>query len=135
MRGEPRRQRQSRSVRDGRTAAERELLTLVRANGEALERLVGAVTELVARLDRAAPPLCAPDLLPHPGNSPLRRLSERERQVLGLIARGYSIKRTAAELGLAPTTVSTHRARIFEKLGVTDLPALIRLTLLHEEPL
>ncbi|GII01598.1 response regulator [Planobispora takensis] len=47
-------------------------------------------------------------------------LSERERAVLGLVARGCTNKETAAELFISETTVKTHLAHIYTKLGVSD---------------
>jgi len=44
------------------------------------------------------------------------RLSDREFQVLSMIAAGKKIKEIAAELSLSPTTVATYRARILEKM-------------------
>lgn len=45
-------------------------------------------------------------------------ITERERQVLQLLADGRSNKEIAARLGLSPNTVKTHVARLFEKLRV-----------------
>ena len=50
--------------------------------------------------------------------NPLLRLSTREYEIVQLIARGMGNKEIAAHLAIAPTTVSTHRARIMEKLQV-----------------
>lgn len=44
-------------------------------------------------------------------------LSERELQVLELVAQGRSNKLIARELGLSPHTVKRHMARIFNKTG------------------
>ena len=44
-------------------------------------------------------------------------LSPRESGVLGLVRRGYSNKRIALELGIAPETVKSHAKKIFLKLG------------------
>jgi len=48
------------------------------------------------------------------------RLTAREQEVLALIARGYSNKRIARELGIAEKTVKTHVGHVLAKLGVTD---------------
>jgi DNA-binding NarL/FixJ family response regulator len=45
-------------------------------------------------------------------------LSDREREVLQLIAEGHSTKSIAAVLGISPGTVETHRSHVFEKLDL-----------------
>ena len=45
------------------------------------------------------------------------KISERELEVLGLIASGRSNKEIARRLEVSPNTVKTHVARLFEKLG------------------
>jgi len=59
------------------------------------------------------------------------RLSEREREVLGLLAAGLTSKEVARRLGLSPETVENHRARVLEKLGVANTAAAIGLAHQH----
>ena len=47
-------------------------------------------------------------------------LSQREHEVLRLLARGYSNKRIAAELALSPETVKDHCARLYAKFATRD---------------
>jgi NarL family two-component system response regulator LiaR len=47
-------------------------------------------------------------------------LTPRERELLGLIARGFANKRIAFELGIAEKTVKTHVSNVLAKLGVAD---------------
>ena len=54
------------------------------------------------------------------------QLSEREREVLGLIVEGLTNKEIGRALGLSPRTVETHRANLFAKLQVESLAHLIR---------
>ncbi len=57
----------------------------------------------------------------------LRRLSERELEVLRAIARGLMNKEIAAELGVSIRTIETHRSNIMEKLQVDGPIELGRL--------
>ena len=58
-------------------------------------------------------------------------LSAREREVMRLLVRGMRNKEIATTLSLAPTSVSTYRSRIMVKLGVEDIPSLVRLAIEH----
>ena len=50
-------------------------------------------------------------------------LTEREQEVLRLIAKGRSGKQVAKQLGISPKTVERHKTRIFAKLGVPNQAA------------
>ena len=54
------------------------------------------------------------------------QLSEREREVLGLIMAGLTNKEIGRALTLSPRTVETHRANLFAKLDAESLAQLIR---------
>lgn len=53
-------------------------------------------------------------------------LTPRQREVLQLIAEGRTSKEVAGLLGLSIKTVETHRAQMMQRLGVHDLPGLVR---------
>lgn len=55
----------------------------------------------------------------------LPALTPRERDVLALLALGYSNKRIARDLGLSPDTVKDHLGRLFAKLNEGDRVALL----------
>ena len=52
-------------------------------------------------------------------------LTDREREILGLIAAGKSLPEIAKELYLGVTTVKTHVQHLYEKLGVSDRAAAV----------
>lgn len=56
-------------------------------------------------------------------------LSSRELEVLQLLAEGHSTKETAAQLGLSPKTIESHRMKLFKKLDVTNVVQLSRLAI------
>ena len=68
-----------------------------------------------------------------------KQLSEREWQVLRLIALGYTNQQIADRLSLSVKTVETYRARIADKLGLRTRAELVKYALQHglldEEPL
>lgn len=59
-------------------------------------------------------------------------LSDRELQVLQLLARGRSVRDIAAELHLSDKTISTYRARILEKLQLRSSGELVRYAIRSE---
>ncbi|GAA3382973.1 response regulator transcription factor [Cryptosporangium minutisporangium] len=64
----------------------------------------------------------------HPDPGPrLRALTEREREVLVLVAEGLSNDQIAARLVLSPATAKTHVSRIMTKTGVRDRAQLVIL--------
>jgi DNA-binding NarL/FixJ family response regulator len=65
------------------------------------------------------------DALPH------TKLSDREFQVLRLLAAGKSVTEIADELNLSGKTISTHKARLMEKLGVANASELLLYALHH----
>jgi DNA-binding NarL/FixJ family response regulator len=64
--------------------------------------------------------------------APHQSLSERELQVLRLLIAGVGLADIAAQLVISIKTVSTHKARLMEKLSVTNTAALMRYAMQHQ---
>ncbi|MGS0742785.1 response regulator [Glaciimonas sp. GG7] len=60
---------------------------------------------------------------------PHESLSDRELEVLKLLASGESLVKIALKLHLSPKTVTTHRTHILEKMGMSSNTALVRYAL------
>jgi two-component system invasion response regulator UvrY len=66
-----------------------------------------------------------------PGKSPHEKLSDREFQIMCLIASGKSLKEIGEALCISGKTVSSYRARILEKMGMSTNADLTRYALEH----
>ena len=63
--------------------------------------------------------------------SGIASLTAREREILQLIVNGKSNAEAAAILGLSPRSVETYRLRLMQKLGIEDLPTLVKFAIRH----
>ena len=101
-------------------SASREVIEAVRIVQAGRRYLSPRVAEIVAQgvSDRS-------------GVSPLNSLSQREREILKLVADGYSSAKIGAMLHLSPKTVDTYRSRMMQKLHVSDLAGVIKLAIQH----
>lgn len=101
-------------------SASREVIEAVRIVQAGRRYLSPRVAEIVAQgvSDRSAV-------------SPLSSLSQREREILKLVADGYSSARIGTLLHLSPKTVDTYRSRMMQKLHVSDLAGVIKLAIQH----
>lgn len=78
-----------------------------------------------------------PDRSPSAIPDPFEELSERERRVMDELLTGAGVKEIAARLNLQPTTVATYKARLYDKLGVSnllDLQAMVSTWMKSEAP-
>jgi two-component system response regulator NreC len=64
-----------------------------------------------------------------PAPDPLHRLSAREREVLQLIAEGYTNKEIASKLVISVHTVNAHRVNLMTKLDLHDAQSLTRFAI------
>ena len=85
------------------------------------ERHIGA--DIAFRMALAALPGCEA--------SPFARLSQREMQVMLMVAQGQSVHDISDHLCLSSKTISTYRYRLYEKLGVGNDVELARLAIRH----
>lgn len=60
------------------------------------------------------------------GSGPYDLLSDREKEVLGWLAKGYSNKEIGESLFISVKTVETHKSNLMEKLGLRTRPELIK---------
>ncbi len=60
---------------------------------------------------------------------PLSTLSPRERQIILMVVKGQSSTEIGLALHLSSKTVATYRSRLMQKLGVPDVPSLVRLAI------
>jgi DNA-binding NarL/FixJ family response regulator len=63
--------------------------------------------------------------------SPVSRLSKRERHILQLVVEGKSSSEIGSQLFLSPKTIETYRSRIMHKLSINDVPGLVKFALQH----
>jgi DNA-binding NarL/FixJ family response regulator len=101
-------------------SASREVIEAVRVVQAGRRYLSPRVAEIVAQgvSDRS-------------GVSPINSLSQREREILKLVADGHSSAEIGTLLHLSPKTVDTYRSRMMQKLHVTDLAGVIKLAIQH----
>ena len=96
----------------------------------AAEKLLGALRKVAAGgvhvSDAAAASLVATARAPH------QELTDREFEVLRLLAGGRSPTEIAAHLHLSVKTVSTHKAHVQDKLGLAGTADLVRYALEHK---
>lgn len=64
-------------------------------------------------------------------DDPLARLSSREREILQLLVEGKSNTKIAELLFLSPKTIETYRSHLMQKLGIGDLPSLVKFAIQH----
>jgi DNA-binding NarL/FixJ family response regulator len=105
---------------------------LKRASADELQRAIGTVMEgrfylcsELSPLARHLPTLPA-DGLP---NKPLDQLTNRQREILQLIAEGETTKGIALLLKISSKTVEYHRAQLMERLNIFDLAGLVRFAM------
>ena len=96
------------------------------ARGYLLKRSAAEELGIAIRAIEAGDVYLSPDISRHVVDAASPRITPRQRQVLKLVARGQTTREIAAQLGLSPRTVDTHRADLMSRLGVRDAIGLLR---------
>lgn len=88
------------------------------------ERLLRAILDALHRSE--------PSFAEAPGlsqiQSRLNSLTERQKEVMGLIVQGFTNKDVAERLGISARTVEVYRAAVMQKMGARSLADLVRLS-------
>jgi two-component system response regulator NreC len=105
-----------------KSAADRDLVSAVRAVANGDMYLGPAASRVLARALTAKDPLEAE-------RARYEKLTERERDVLRLVAEGYSAPEIGAKLFISAKTVDTYKQRIHEKLGFAHRADYVKLAL------
>lgn len=90
------------------------------ASAQELEQALRAIVSAGSYFSRAV----TQQLLKPTESPPTELLTDRQLEILRMMARGKSSKEIGFELGLSSKTVDAHRARIMERLGIGDLANL-----------
>ena len=107
-----------------KTANQNDFLEAIRhvRNGETY--LCQRSVQILAASHRQTPSL--------PSSKPATMLTPRERQILTLIASGFSSKEVASRLFISVATVDTHRANLMGKIHARNVAQLIRYAMDHD---
>ncbi|WP_066272873.1 response regulator [Hydrogenophaga palleronii] len=99
-------------------SSSRDVLKAVEEASEGRKHLGAGVAELAVE-----------GLMNESARGSIQSLSAREQQVILLVVRGLTSAAIGEQLHLSPKTVESYRSRLMAKLGVGDLPALVRLAI------
>jgi DNA-binding NarL/FixJ family response regulator len=90
----------------------------------AINQVISGENYLPTELTQASSPEASPS--ESSGSDGQVDLTPRQREVLTLIAEGYSTKNIARALGISGKTVETHRAQLMDRLNIHDVASLVR---------
>lgn len=105
-----------------KSAPYEELITAIRSVAEgsaylypsATKKLMQQYSEMIRRGDT---------------DGPFESLSEREKEIMAWIAKGYSNKEIAEHLVISVKTVESHKSNLMDKLGLKSRPELVKLAM------
>lgn len=94
----------------------------------ALDRVLGGELYLSSEISNRLLKKLPAQQLTHQ-KTPLEELTERQREILQLIAEGQTTKAIALILNVSPKTVEYHRMQLMQRLNIFDIPGLVRFAL------
>lgn len=97
--------------------------------GKDLMRAIDAVIQGKKYLGAAVAELALQVFTQPENNDPLSDLSPRERQIITMVIKGQTSVEIGLILHLSPKTVATYRSRLMSKIGVSNVPGLVRLAI------
>jgi DNA-binding NarL/FixJ family response regulator len=92
----------------------------------AIRALIVRKPFISSRIAEPVPDCLQPLAASNSDNPESPRLTERERQIVRLLAEGNSNKKISAILGISVKTVETHRTTVMRKLAVTSIVGVVR---------
>mgnify|MGYP005843410891 FL=1 len=104
-------------------AADTEVMAAIRAVARGEVYIYPSLTHLLVNRYLGRPEQTQP--------APSEELSEREMEVLRLLAAGYTSQQVGNQLALSAKTVDTYKARVMDKLGLQSRVDLVRYALRH----
>lgn len=105
-----------------KSAADRELVDAVRAVASGGQYLQAAAARTLARELKRREEV-------HHEREQYNSLSDRERDIVRLIAAGYSAPEIGEQLNISPKTVDTYKQRVGEKIGITHRADYVKLAM------
>lgn len=116
-----------------KSAAFQKLLEAIRTIHQGLAFFLLSAPPLLADAgaDSAVRSLGQRQLTVHGPESPLRQLSEREREIMAYVAQGHTSQAIAGKLFLSRKTIESYRSKIMQKLGISKRAELVQLALEH----
>ncbi len=101
----------------------------------ASENLALAIRKIVAGgkyITAEVAEVLANAIAPTQAESPHKQLSNREFQIFRMLAQGKTLNEIAHDLSLSPNTVSTHKGRLMNKLGVESNAGMVHYAIKHQ---
>ena len=98
--------------------------------GSSAEEMDKAMSRVMAGEQYLSPDVAqqmAMDMINGSDENPFEKLTSREREIVDLLQQGLPNRQISTNLFISEKTVSTHRTRAFEKLGVKNASELVRL--------